>query len=133
MNSEAIAEYVARLLAKPDEDAFHSLIEGGDQTVEAVRSALSTCSNEQFKRQIEVLQDIRTDRSRATLAELCRGPYSEQWVMAAEGLFYNDPDSARPVLLGFLVGGDKHEQAKSAFIEELLSSIIPPTPDSPSF
>lgn len=132
MSPTAVAQYVARLLAKADEDAFHSLIEEGDQSVAAVRAVLPTCTREQTKRLIEVLQDIRTDHARATLTVLCKQPYSDQWVMAAEGLFYNDPDAARSVLLGILTEPNMREDVrKSELIEELLSSASPPTPDSP--
>lgn len=123
MNPTAVAEYLARLLAKADEDAFHSLIEEGDQSVEAVRAALPASTNEQAKRLIEVLQEIRTERSRAALAEWCGLPYSERWEMAAEGLFYNDPEAARCVLQHLLEEAiQRRENAKAALIEELLSS-----------
>lgn len=122
MDSTAIAEYLSRFLKEQDEDAFHSLIEEGDPSVEAVRAALLTCTDEQFKLLIEVLQEIRTEFSRTTLADLCMRPYSERWEVAAEGLFYNDTDLARPVFQRILAeerqrGGGQ----KSALMEELLT------------
>ena len=132
MSPAVVAEYLARLLTKADEDAFHSLIEEGDQSVEAIRLVLQTCTEEQCKPLIEVLQEIRTDHSRAILASLCKQPYSKQWVMAAEGLFYNNPTEARAVLVSLLAEADENsEQTKAALIEDLFSSESSPTPDSP--
>lgn len=129
MSPAAVQEYVAGLLAKADEDAFHSLIEEGNQAVAAVGVVLPTCSKEQFKRLIEVLQDIRTEHSRATLAMLCKQPYSELWVMAAEGLFYNDPTAARSVLAAIVAEANEREEwKKSALIEDLLSTGFLPAP-----
>ena len=119
MNHDAITEYVVRLLDRSDEYAFHSLIEEGDSVIDVVCRFLSICNNEQFKRLVEVLQEIRTDKSSKVLIELCELPYSERWVIAAEGMFYNNSDLAQSVFEKMLLAGNL-ERAKSLLIETLL-------------
>lgn len=122
MNLVDASYYLGRLLLKPDEDAFHSLIEAGDPSVEVICTILPACNEEQFKRLIDVLRDVRTDHAREALAELCKQPYSKQWEMAAEGLFYNHPDAALSVLLELLAEASNHERKrKSGLIEEFKS------------
>lgn len=134
MNSAALLEYVSRLKAASDEDAFHCLIEAGDEAVAPVSAAITPeCSTNQLKRFVEVLQEIRTNSALNQLRKLCLVDFSEKWIVAAEGLFYNNPNAACRILSEVLQDSAQSDrEAKSKVVAELVASLESPnSPNSP--
>lgn len=127
MNESALNDYILRLKDSFDEDAFHSLIEAGEEAVVPVSASITAeCSVSQFKRLVEVLQEIRTESALIELRRLCLMDFSEKWVLAAEGLFYNNPKAACRILSELLEQASRSDsEAKSTLVAELLS-IKPP-------
>ena len=79
MTESILNEYISRVKHSSDGDAFHSLIEAGEEAVTPVIRAINTeCSVDQFKRLIEVLQEIRTMSALGELRQLCLMDFSKK-------------------------------------------------------
>ena len=128
MNESALNDYILRLKHAADEDAFHSLMEAGEDAVAPVSAAITAeCTVSQFKRLVEVLQEIRTKSALTELRRLCLTNFSEKWVLAAEGLFYNNPNAACRILGELLEQTSAPDrEAKSKLVSELRASLEPP-------
>ena len=124
MNESALDTYISKLKHSFDEDAFHSLVEAGEEAIDPVLLAITTqCSVSQFKRLVEVLQEIRTEGALAGLRRLCLLEYSEKWEAAAEGLFYNNPTAATRILNELLEQASPSDrEAKSRLVVELIAA-----------
>jgi hypothetical protein len=124
---DAILEYLTNLTETDDDNAFHSLIEGGEETVAAVNEILTRkCSEAQFKRFVEVLRELRIPSARESLKRLCEQTFSNQWIAAAEGLFYNHPQNAITILNELQhTNSEPDRKSKAPFILELTESLEP--------
>jgi hypothetical protein len=79
VNESALSDYISRLKLSSNENAFHSLIEAGEEAVAPVSAAITDeCSANQFKRLVEVLQEIRTKSALTELRQLCLMDFSEK-------------------------------------------------------
>jgi hypothetical protein len=127
MTESILNEYISRVKRSSDGDAFHSLIEAGEEAVTPVIRAVNTeCSVDQFKRLIEVLQEIRTTSALAELRQLCLMNFSKKLELAAEGLFYNNPEAANRILGELIVEASPVDrEAKTKVVAELLASLGP--------
>ena len=125
MTESNLNEYISRVKYSSDGDAFHSLIEAGEEAVTLVIRAINTeCSVDQFKRLIEVLQEIRTMSALAELRQLCLMDFSKKWELAADGLFCNNPKAASRILGELIVEASPVDrEAKTKVVAELLASL----------
>lgn len=86
MTKDALEEYASRYLRSGDVDAFHSLIESGDESLEVLASKLSKNTSKEVA---EILQEIRTVRVTSFLQEQLKAADSEScWKIFAEALAY---------------------------------------------
>ncbi|NNC90309.1 MAG: hypothetical protein HKN82_17790 [Akkermansiaceae bacterium] len=86
MTKSALEEYASRYLRTGDEDAFHSLIESGDESLEVLASRLSINTSKEVA---EILQEIRTERVTLFLQEQLKAADTEScWRIFAEALAY---------------------------------------------
>jgi hypothetical protein len=86
MTKEELKEYIVRYLSNGDEDAFHSLIEAGESSLDLLADALSSDTTEGI---VEVLKEIRTKRVTTFLQNRLRSVSTEsEWKIFAEALTY---------------------------------------------
>jgi hypothetical protein len=96
MTSEVVNEYILELLATDSEDAFHCLVESGEDCVVSVIEHLQN-ANDFGDRSclIDVLKEVRTPSVIQYLDEQLRAAKSfEEWKLVAEARCYNDEKSA---------------------------------------
>jgi hypothetical protein len=81
-----LEDYADRFLNNGDEDAFHSLIEAGESSMDLLVERLSS---ETMKDIVDVLKEIRTKRVREFLEDRLRSVIVEsEWRIFAEALAY---------------------------------------------
>jgi hypothetical protein len=62
----------------------------------------------------------------AELRQLCLMNFSKKWELAADGLFYNNPETASPILGELIVEASPVDrEAKTKVVAELLASLGP--------
>lgn len=99
MNKEAIHEYITELVETNSEDAFHSLVESGEDCVGPIIEHMENITDyDKWVYLIDVLKEVRTAKVRLYLEEQMRDAKSfEKWRLISEARCYNDEKSAASV------------------------------------
>lgn len=125
MNTETIKTYFREFCLNQQDDAFHSLIEGGGDVVEELENALSeSCSDKEFYCALEVLSSMPNEFSCEKLHPMFTFKDLPKWRAVVDAYCRLDPSNYSQNIIDNLHIITCDDSEKMRYIKEIIDDFV---------